>query len=226
MARAIALSLAACTASAWVLPGTAPFQFRDGEAVRLPPLAHARQTTAAGPRPSPAHPQRPPSITPIPRAQVELKVNKLTSPKTHLGYEHYSLGFCRVRFPRLIVPGRPSRRGPAPRPYPRSYPVSHIPSAPAPQPVEGIKKSAENLGEHLSGELIENSGYEVRSPETQQGARARALFAALSTDAPTARAARTSSRTHPLPADSPSRAARDEDEPDVQGAVHEGRRHE
>ena len=30
------------------------------------------------------------------------------------------------------------------------------------QPVEGIKKSAENLGEHLTGELIENSGYEVR----------------------------------------------------------------
>lgn len=33
----------------------------------------------------------------------------------------------------------------------------------AAQPVEGIKKSAENLGEHLSGELIENSGYEVRA---------------------------------------------------------------
>jgi transmembrane 9 superfamily protein 2/4 len=30
-------------------------------------------------------------------APVELKVNKLTSPKTHLGFEHYSLAFCRVR---------------------------------------------------------------------------------------------------------------------------------
>ena len=48
-------------AHAWVLPGTAARQFKDG-------------------------------------APVELKVNKITSPKTHLGYEHYSLRFCRVSY--------------------------------------------------------------------------------------------------------------------------------
>ena len=52
-------ALAACV-EAWVLPGTAARQFKDG-------------------------------------APVELKVNKITSPKTHLGYEHYSLKFCKVR---------------------------------------------------------------------------------------------------------------------------------
>ncbi len=146
-ACALALALALSTCNAWVLPGTAPIQYGDGET-------------------------------------VELKVNKLTSPKTHLGYEHYSLAFCRVRSPggRPRRPGagpwRPTRRlraaprasaapppptppspaGPTlspPRPAPPLFP---LPSA---QPIEGIKKSAENLGEHLSGELIENSGYDV-----------------------------------------------------------------
>jgi transmembrane 9 superfamily protein 2/4 len=55
-----ALGLAAFGCRAWVLPGTAPMQYNEGE-------------------------------------PVELKVNKLTSPKTHLGFEHYSLAFCRVR---------------------------------------------------------------------------------------------------------------------------------
>lgn len=77
---------------AWVLPGTAPKEYADGD-------------------------------------EVELKVNKLTSPKTHLGYDYYSLPFCR--------------------------------------PVEGIKKAAENLGEHLTGELIENSRYELESKTNQ-----------------------------------------------------------
>ena len=30
-------------------------------------------------------------------ARVDLKVNKLTSPRTHLGYEYYTMPFCRVR---------------------------------------------------------------------------------------------------------------------------------
>jgi hypothetical protein len=34
---------------------------------------------------------------------------------------------------------------------------------PSSQPPEGVKDSAENLGEHLTGELIENSAYEVRA---------------------------------------------------------------
>lgn len=55
--------------------------------------------------------------------KVELKVNKLTSPKTHLGYEYYSLKFCR---PPVVV------------------------------------ANPENLGEHLTGETIENSMFEVR----------------------------------------------------------------
>lgn len=55
-----ALAALVAGAEAWVLPGTAARQFKDG-------------------------------------APVELKVNKITSPKTHLGYEHYSLKFCRVR---------------------------------------------------------------------------------------------------------------------------------
>jgi len=55
---------------------------------------------------------------------VELKVNKLTSPKTHLGYDNYKLKFC--------------------------------------TPKNGIQKAAENLGEHLSGDTIENSPYELQ----------------------------------------------------------------
>ena len=51
---------AASVTNAWVLPGTAPQQFLEGQ-------------------------------------QIELKVNKLTSPKTHLGYENYQLNFCKVR---------------------------------------------------------------------------------------------------------------------------------
>ena len=52
-----------------------------------------------------------------------LKVNKLTSTKTQLPYEYYSMPYCR---PEKIMP------------------------------------SAENLGEVLRGDRIENSPYEVR----------------------------------------------------------------
>lgn len=51
-----------------------------------------------------------------------LKVNKLTSIKTQLPYEYYSIPYCRP---------------------------------------ETIKSSAENLGEVLRGDRIENSPYEV-----------------------------------------------------------------
>ena len=55
--------------------------------------------------------------------KVVLKVNKLTSTKTQLPYEYYSMPYCR---PEKIMP------------------------------------SAENLGEVLRGDRIENSPYEVR----------------------------------------------------------------
>jgi len=80
------VALSCSLVNSWVLPGTAPQQYTEGQ-------------------------------------QVDLKVNKLTSPSTHLGYEYYSLAFCR--------------------------------------PPGGIKRVAENLGEHLSGELIENSAFEL-----------------------------------------------------------------
>ena len=56
--------------------------------------------------------------------KVVLKVNKLTSTKTQLPYEYYSMPYCR---PEKIMP------------------------------------SAENLGEVLRGDRIENSPYEVRA---------------------------------------------------------------
>ena len=55
--------------------------------------------------------------------KVVLKVNKLTSIKTQLPYEYYSVPYCRP---------------------------------------EKILSSAENLGEVLRGDRIENSPYEVR----------------------------------------------------------------
>ena len=54
--------------------------------------------------------------------KVTLKVNKLTSTKTQLPYDYYSIWFCRP---------------------------------------EHIVSSAENLGEVLRGDRIENSPYEV-----------------------------------------------------------------
>lgn len=59
-------------------------------------------------------------------ATVEMKVNKLTSVKTQLPYDYYTLPFCR---PRVIT------------------------------------TSAENLGEILEGDRIENSPYEIRMLE-------------------------------------------------------------
>lgn len=60
----------------------------------------------------------------IPQGQeISPKVNKLTSIKTQLPYEYYSLPYCRP---------------------------------------EKIQKHAENLGEVLRGDRIENSVYQVR----------------------------------------------------------------
>ena len=56
-----------------------------------------------------------------------LKVNKLTSIKTQLPYEYYSVPYCRP---------------------------------------ETVKSSAENLGEVLRGDRIENSPYEVQLAPT------------------------------------------------------------
>jgi transmembrane 9 superfamily protein 2/4 len=55
--------------------------------------------------------------------KVDLKVNKLTSTKTQIPYEYYSLPFC--------------------------------------TPPKGITMAAENLGEFLSGDRIDNSGYQI-----------------------------------------------------------------
>ena len=55
--------------------------------------------------------------------ELQVKVNKLTSVKTQLPYEYYTLGYC------------------------------------AP---EKIENTAENLGEVLRGDRIENSPYVVR----------------------------------------------------------------
>ena len=68
-----------------------------------------------------------PGVAPKEFAQgekVELKVNKLTSTRTHLPYDYYSQKFCK--------------------------------------PVDGIKMAAENLGEFLTGDRIENSPYELK----------------------------------------------------------------
>merc|ERR1719263_2486097 len=60
---------------------------------------------------------------------VELKVNKLTSVKTQLPYNYYTLPYC-----------RPSQ----------------------------ITESVENLGEILTGDLIENSPFEIRMLEQSE----------------------------------------------------------
>ena len=54
--------------------------------------------------------------------KVEIKVHKLSSPKTHLPYDYYSLPFCKP---------------------------------------EEISRQAENLGEVISGAIIQNSPYEL-----------------------------------------------------------------
>merc|ERR1719331_2851555 len=54
--------------------------------------------------------------------KVEIKVHKLSSPKTHLPYDYYSLPFCKP---------------------------------------DEVTRQAENLGEVMSGAIIQNSPYEL-----------------------------------------------------------------
>ena len=72
---------------------------------------------------------------------MEIKVHKLSSPKTQLPYNYYSLPFCKP---------------------------------------EEITRQAENLGEVMSGAIIQNSPYElymgkVRAPASTLRRRARSL---------------------------------------------------
>ena len=75
--------------------------------------------------------------------KVTLKVNKLTSTKTQLPYDYYSIWFCRP---------------------------------------EHIVSSAENLGEVLRGDRIENSPYEV-STEALWSMKVRAQHSCTSSSA-------------------------------------------
>ncbi len=85
--------LAAASAASWVLPGTGPVNFPDGAVVSV----HLRSYLSR--RSDYSHVVIVPSHAFV---QIPLKVNKLTSTKTQLGYENYKLPFCRV--------SRPSRR--------------------------------------------------------------------------------------------------------------------
>ena len=76
--------------------------------------------------------------------KVEIKVHKLSSPKTQLPYDYYSLPFCKP---------------------------------------DEISRQAENLGEVMSGAIIQNSPYElymgkVRTQSTDTDTRARRASAA------------------------------------------------
>lgn len=68
--------------------------------------------------------------------KLTLKVNKLSSTKTQLPYDYYSIPYCRP---------------------------------------EAIVSSAENLGEVLRGDRIENSLYEVRVPASSSNRISAAL---------------------------------------------------
>ena len=80
------------------------------------------------------------------RLQVELKVNKMTSTKSVLTFGNYDLPFCPVRFCESVRIAR----------CPFDLPLRF-----ALQPPGGVRDSAENLGEHLTGDVIENSAYKV-----------------------------------------------------------------
>jgi hypothetical protein len=119
----------------------------------------------SAPRQCPCAPSTPPP------PQVELKVNKLTSPKTHLGYEHYSLAFCKVRTHRGNSPESSVFWGARGAPDialsnpPAAASLNHV------QPQAGIQGVAENLGEHLMGDTIQNSDYDVSRIPKWIGAR-------------------------------------------------------
>jgi hypothetical protein len=86
------------SAQGFYLPGVAPTQYVKGAPVSARGDASLRaffllvlQTACPMVLTWP-----PPELSSSPHWQVELKVNKLTSAKTHLGYEYYSLPYCRV----------------------------------------------------------------------------------------------------------------------------------
>jgi hypothetical protein len=96
MKSLLGLTLAFAGARAFYLPGVAPTQYMPGAPVRALAARCACEDRCDH---SPVRLLTPPpcrfiTVSPL---QVELQVNKLTSSKTHLGYEYYQLPFCRVR---------------------------------------------------------------------------------------------------------------------------------
>lgn len=80
---------------------------------------------------------------------MELKVNKVTSTKSILTFDNYDLPFCQVRRNGLeTVVGLYACVSPW------RVPLSRL------QPVD-TEEAAENLGEHLTGDSIKHSPYEV-----------------------------------------------------------------
>ena len=116
MKRAFAAVCSLAAVGAWVLPGIAPEEYGHGQTVRplRQPSECCRQSYSAqqagevslamrlvAAAVSGRHVNCSVKHLALPCAggtppQVDLKVNKLTSPKTHLGYENYKLKFCRV----------------------------------------------------------------------------------------------------------------------------------
>ena len=117
--------------------------------------------------------------------QVDLKVNKLTSTSSALSYNHYDLPFCKVRADKWAlrsvavvaagcgqlrslsrdVPLLPSRRCRFcinARVY-HAF-CGHVMVYGGYTQPDSIKYAAENLGEHLTGDTIQNSAYKVRLP--------------------------------------------------------------
>lgn len=76
---------------------------RDAERRGCLRVVGAAHRTCTPRRPSSRVATTPCISAPLRVPQVDLKVNKLTSPKTHLGYDNYKLKFCTVRA------GRPPR---------------------------------------------------------------------------------------------------------------------
>jgi hypothetical protein len=136
MQRALlVLACLAPLAQAFYLPGVAPADFKRVSGARGRLRARGRSARRArrrrargrglGPADAPRDACPAPPAAPAPAPQkdlVLLKVNKLSSVKTQLPYEYYSLPYCR---PEKIIP------------------------------------FAENLGEVLRGDRIENSLYQV-----------------------------------------------------------------
>ncbi|GBG31966.1 Transmembrane 9 superfamily member 9 [Hondaea fermentalgiana] len=91
MQAAVVLAAVLASAEGFYLPGVAPHEYQEGEAVAV-------------------------------------KVNAMTSMRTHLDYSYYSLPHC--------------------------------------EPEGGVKDAPENLGEHLTGNLVQNSPYEIKMYES------------------------------------------------------------